>query len=364
MLLPVIALVAQVSWQAVREGRTPDSIPFTQILDVTTDAAGQRAYIYDAALKQIRIVDIAGEQVGAFGRGGQGPGEFGQVFRLGWYADTLWVMDPPHRVHYFSRDGKLHRTFATTNVTLGATVVGGTLVKERVAPLPGVTQSEGIATTMRFIIAHHTNPGVRKVADLYEFVRPIMVQAVVGGQRATMYRAQPLRDDPLFLPDRDGRHLFIVYRRAVRDAPHTFQVIKLTLEGDTVFSRRYPYHPRPLDTKAFEAEVRGLQQTILTQQPGRRTLVEIKDLEKEVYRPFHWPAVEQAVIGRDGSIWLKRETGIRTAAYLVLSAAGEPAGRVELPAGDRLVEADGQRVWTIAKDAEDVPFVAWYRLRR
>jgi hypothetical protein len=110
MLIPVVALLAQTSWQAVREGRSPDSIPFTQIIDVTTDATGQLAYILDGALKQIRIVGIDGNQRGAFGRGGQGPGEFAQAFRLGWYADTLWVMDPPNRLHFFSPSGKRYRT--------------------------------------------------------------------------------------------------------------------------------------------------------------------------------------------------------------------------------------------------------------
>lgn len=105
-----------------------------------------------------------------------------------------------------------------------------------------------------------------------------------------------------------GRHLIIVFRRAGREAPHAFQVIKLTLDGDTVFSRRYPYQPRPLDTRTFGAKITELQQVILTQQTGRRTLVERDELAKEVYRPVHWPTVEQVVIGRDGTTWLKRES--------------------------------------------------------
>lgn len=358
------ALLGQVPWQAVREGRTADTISFTIIRDVTTDLRGERIFAFDARLNRVVITNHSGAQVGTIGRPGDGPGEFARVRWLGWRGDTLTVVEVPNRLHYFSPAGRVYRTITTppVGIVYSAAPDGFLLLESKVDP----SQPQGDGIIHPYRVSHHAGTRVRNVAQFLSFVRPLQVRASINGTAGTTYQEEPFRDDELARVDREGKHVFIVDRRTSNEGPHTFRIVKLSHSGDTVFARRYPYRPVSLDRGAVDAKIDELVGTIRTQSSKSLTVVERGDLAKEIYRPFHLPPVEQILVGRDGTIWLKRESlpTSKTSAYLVLSPKGEPIGSVRLPAKEQLVEANRQRVWTIAKDEDDVPFVVWYRLKR
>jgi hypothetical protein len=362
----ILAFDSQAPRIPTPEGRTSELSEITDIGDVTTSPDGKLMFLLEGREGRVLIFDRGGRQVGAFGRLGEGPGELARASRLGWRADTLWVMSPPDRLHFFRHDGTLVRTVMVPPGSIGATASGGLIIRDREVTLNPRTPPRDQAVRNTFAISHREGSSTRRVAGLYESVRPIQVAIRVDGRPGTGFQNQPFRDDPLYVPDRDGHHLIVVLRGASPDPPHTFQVIQLALTGDTVFSRTYSYPPQPIDRKLVQDRVTEIERVIreASRQASRSITWDRAEFERGIYRPPHVPAVESAVIGRDGTIWLKRDaaSGGRNARYQVLSRNGDPVAIVELPATERLVEVHADRVYTIATDEDDVPFARWYRI--
>ncbi len=73
------------------EGEGPEV--FGQVWDVEIDDTG-RLYVLDRLEKEVRVCDDSGSFGLAFGREGEGPGEFENPFGLAWdSAGSLWVVD-------------------------------------------------------------------------------------------------------------------------------------------------------------------------------------------------------------------------------------------------------------------------------
>ncbi len=82
---------------------------FSVVADLEVDDGG-RIYVLDADLRRISIYDSAGSFITAFGRRGEGPGEFEAPISLHWGADTLVVWDRgQRRLSYFDRQARLLR---------------------------------------------------------------------------------------------------------------------------------------------------------------------------------------------------------------------------------------------------------------
>lgn len=71
----------------------PGPEEFGRINSVALDRRG-RLYVADAQAREIRVFDPGGSFLATWGRSGEGPGEFGAPYSLGWLGDTLAVLDP------------------------------------------------------------------------------------------------------------------------------------------------------------------------------------------------------------------------------------------------------------------------------
>lgn len=66
-----------------------------------------RILVADADAREIRVFGPDGEFVERWGRPGEGPGEFGSLYSLGWIGDTLAVLDPgAGRIGLFDDGGR------------------------------------------------------------------------------------------------------------------------------------------------------------------------------------------------------------------------------------------------------------------
>jgi hypothetical protein len=73
------------------------------------------------------------------------------------------------------------------------------------------------------------------------------------------------------------------------------------------------------------------------------------------YRPPALPPVSSLLLGRDGSVWLRREnTGAKESAWWVLDVDGALYGSVAFPANASLLAAERGRVWAMVFDSLDV----------
>ncbi|MEX1184341.1 MAG: 6-bladed beta-propeller, partial [Gemmatimonadota bacterium] len=76
-----------------------------RIRSVIADEDGN-VYVADNIAGEIRVFDEAGMHVSSFGRKGEGPGEFKDLYSLAWLGSEIAAMDPGNaRIGLFTRDG-------------------------------------------------------------------------------------------------------------------------------------------------------------------------------------------------------------------------------------------------------------------
>jgi hypothetical protein len=107
--------------------------------------------------------------------------------------------------------------------------------------------------------------------------------------------------------------------------------------------------------------MRKVLETMVARVPGG-TAFQRGDRSPTPPVPAFFPPVSAAVVGRDGTIWLRGpEAGGRTVEWTVLTPDGEPRARVRLPAASQVRHAAHDHLWAVEHDADGVPFVVRYR---
>lgn len=97
---------------------------------------------------------------------------------------------------------------------------------------------------------------------------------------------------------------------------------------------------------------------------GAPTPARAEELAREsLYLPAYHPPVSQLLLGRDGSMWLKREGhSADSVDWLVLSPQGEVVGTVTTPLTLSIQAAEMERVWGMETDELDVPYLVRYAI--
>lgn len=366
-------LVAQVQtpWRVVRDVRVaiydgPGALTSVSGLTVGRDG---RVYVSQPQEGIVRVYDARGRFLRKIGRSGEGPGEFERPSRLGWRGDTLWVGDSPQaRISLFRQDGSYVRsiTFTQTGpITGGRPNVPGSLLADGSVLgmwLPPMYVLAGpnavVEPLVRFSPRGDPIGVLGRRQRRQEFVR------VRSGTSST-YFAQPFSDSPLTAVAPDGSGLVIVTRTAATSRIRaSFSVRRVHYSGRTTFERAYPYAPRPLTGDAVESVVNkhagGMQEAKFRTPPEASARRLIRDA---LYRPGYLTPVTDVVLGRDGTIWLRREaTGGAAFEWQVLDAAGRSVGRVSLPSKLAVQYADRTQVWGVELDKLDVPTLVRFRV--
>lgn len=181
-----------------------------------------------------------------------------------------------------------------------------------------------------------------------------------------MFTRQPYGDGPLwgFFDDENS---YAVLRR---DAPTTveeaaFHLEKISVGGDTVFSREYRFAPVPLEpmeadsvldsnvNRWAEAGVLGGVARGRLEEWARRTL----------YRPPFKTPISQMVLANGGGFWLRgRSEPTRLTEWYYLDPSGIPLGRIELPANLQVFEATAETLWGTERDDLDVSYLVRYQV--
>lgn len=87
------------------------------------------------------------------------------------------------------------------------------------------------------------------------------------------------------------------------------------------------------------------------------------ELARAIVRPRYLPAVSEATIGGDGTIWLRRSAVPgRTVEYLVLGRDGAAAETITVAKAERTVEARGSTVWAKSVDPDGTAVIRVYSL--
>ena len=343
----------------------------TRPLAVAEDGTIAVAQMQDAV---VRFFGPDGEFLTEIGGRGEGPGEFVQVWRLGWMGgDTLWAYDQGLRrftlidpdlsyVRYIhvpngarpgpALDGRFP-SFST--VFGGALYADGSVYGEMGGPTqPGFGEHEAGMTTYGRIAEDGT------ILSYFQFSSGFSASDAIEiptDQGVLLMSASffPSPERPLLRLSDDGTHM--AYLRVAQDGPDagTFEVIlEDVLASDTLYVRRYAYDRAPISAAMADSllddRVEGMDPQMVG--PYRRG----------VQIPEEFPPIDNVEMAEDRSLWIRLHETEEGVPYRIHDPTGEPIGSVVVPPNVRINTIKGDRVWAIERDEFDVETVVRYRI--
>jgi hypothetical protein len=346
-----------------------DTSLFSEINDFEVDAAN-RIWAYDYQGRRMFLFDTAGKLVRRVGRQGSGPGEFSSGNGIVALADTgIAMLDAQNsRVSFFASNGDFRTSFS---VPSGFSTSNG-LMTDRSHTLflrrPVTPAREGEILGRMGLVRLRTDgafgdslapPDLPVPRDTYLAVSP---DGRGRSSTASSYAPNYFWDwhpDGFFVAAHGGRYEIVIERRGAKPV---------------VIRRSAP--PVPLLPDERTEEMERITWSMRQTQPG-----------------WTWPGpgIAEAkapltglFIARDGNIWVRvataseripedelappRENGppvrhFRTpAVYEVFSPDGRFLGRVPMPPRTTVVQADGENLWGIMRDADDLPSIVRFRV--
>lgn len=331
-----------------------------------------RIYTLHTRESMIRVHGGDGEPVATIGGPGEGPGEFQNPRRMGLVGDTLWVLDSgTYRFSLFGLDGAL---LGSRRVRVRPGERGRKVGPPRPDGLlrDGTIYGSPPAWSRLVATGELTEVPVLRMSGEGEVGDTIAVRSTRNTTWAILtddfgfFSRQPFSDTELINLSPYALELVRVERTAATAAdPDTFRVTKLTLRGDTVFTRGYAYLPQPVGAALVDSLVEEIGRRFeemaprfgSAPAPGRA----MEMVRETLYRPDFHPPVSRLLLGRDGTVWLRREDLPGDSIdWTLLAPNGEPIGTVAVPKRVTVQAADRQHIWGMMRDELDVPYIVRY----
>jgi len=364
--LPVTPLAAQAParWTLSAELRIGEDgdIAWSRIAHVAPAPDGG-VVVAEAMPPMVYRFDARGTLLHRVGRQGAGPGEYQMIGGVGFVGDTLWVSDArQRRIVLFDAAGRpagLLSGFDRVAMGPGVTVWPGRLLSGDRALSMTETNSASIASGEATRLPHVllTRRGqVRDTIAWTAFGNSQLALALSSTQR--MFTAQPFSDGPLVSMATTAERAYIVDRRAptaARGATYGITAVRFT--GDTLWSRRYPFEPVALPRTAVDSAIQRMSLVVGGQQVPAATVREA------LYAPPFRTPFGQALAATDGSLWLRRGDAVAKP-YWVHDPSGTLVATVDVPTRVTLYAVNGDVAWGVELDADDVPTIVRYRVRR
>jgi hypothetical protein len=310
----------------------------------------QSIYLLSPTQPSILQYDARGVLRRRIGRAGGGPGEFGRPVAMGWRGDTLWVADQSlRRVQFFSANGRLIRTRSGDRWGLLVPLADGSYLAGRgialdAAQAPVIRLSADLkradtVATLRW----RALPQLRIPTGSGSFI--------VGAARFTdrAERVVAPRGDAIYLIEPDPNPTA---------RPAAIRVRALEPSGRLRWDKRIPYKPVPLSHRRFEEAVEGLASG---HDGGGR--IDRGAVRKAMTRPEFLPALAQSLVATNGDLWLRweQDSDVRPE-WTVLDRQGRIKGGYRFPAGVNPLRIDGDRVYAVITDSDDLPELVRYRM--
>jgi hypothetical protein len=318
----------------------------------------------------IRYFDANGASLGTFGRRGQGPGEFQQVVRLTWIADTLVVSDQINRrLTSITPDRKLVRTIPWLSAVSMPSRSANDAPRFRVgfprmryadgSQLLSVTVAVGSPTPdwpggekpgVPIIRVDSTGAFQRLVAWSPRQPCDIPWDAGSGMGSGTMpvpFCAQVIEE---VAPD--GSRMLLAFPET--GAAPSFRVVALGATGDTLFARSFRYQPvsisRSVRDSARATRARGSQSQ--------------REAAARLPIPESYPPVARVIAGRDETSWIELYVAGGGRLWHVVDATGAVIGKVAMPPDNQLMVVSRSALWAIETDADGLQHIVRYRVTR
>lgn len=304
--------------------------------------------------RQVLVYSRDGLLERVLGRPGSGPGEFASIGAAGLLADTLWVYD---RVA-----DRTTRFLPRTGDRVGTTRVG-----LRLPEWPGGGEVLALLADGSFLVQgrysitgllQRATPSVVPVARVTAAGR--LLQAIgaldltgwafsvkVGG--GEIQGVQPFRAVDRVAAALDGSRFALVSLGS-----DSVSVTMYDAAGGRLFERALPLVGDQLTAARADSGTKHLGGPFLTFTSGT------------IVRPERLPAVSQAIVGTDGSLWLELDPpviGRSATRWAVLSPSGVQVDTVTMPTARQLVRPMAGAYWAVEVDSLDVPRASRYAFR-
>jgi hypothetical protein len=331
----------------------------------------------------IRVFDARGRYLRSIGRRGQGPGEFARAFTLfATVADTLIAYDLNGWALVFFRDDGTHlRTIPIDSIgssrrrPLAVAYLGNNRVFSKIEYY-GAQGSANLSDSTVYLLTETSGRVVTRLGVLGPV--PSSSPAGAGWQPATAARAAESRVmalfamRPRFLEDNFGR-------RGLMLQPHTvfggsadqFRLVAVTRDG-IASQRVYTMPAVQFGASDREELVKLVLMSIAytdsisasrargrfsSLPPRGETEAQVRAAVSRMGVP---PAVQHAIAGADGSLWIMSLRHRQV--WTVFNPAGAVAYTVRLPLEARVMRVTQDRFWAVTADGNGLPIITRNRV--
>lgn len=369
---PAARLVKQI---AIGDESVPGGL--TRVGNVLVGPGG-RVYVEQPQDNVIRMFDSTGTYVKNIGGKGQGPGETGFLFGIGFVGDTLWSLDLlARRFAFFSADGAYQSTLSPPpiidvavtghGVTITATtpLAGGSLL------FAGYSYGGRIETNLMPPVARVVGTREGRVLDTIALTDSLG-RGSFGFASGTR---QSFTADPAFAPlvDRsdliavEGRGLwFAVARRSDCGSQARYVVARISLQRDTLW-RTTVECPRVSVPRNFVDSVVAANKERVVRTMSVAPGYAEAQIRPKIGNVSSFTPLRALHVGNDGSIWLRPFVAPGDSIEVWVRAdapAGAPQQFTLPPRAQLKVVIDASRIWVLEHDADDLPTLVRYRVMR
>lgn len=333
---PVDAVPEYVLIPEQRIGSHDGPIALSYVGGIT--ASGSMIFVTQPAQGEVWAITAADQRVNLLGRKGGGPGEFRQPRSIGLNGDTLWIADnPARRITLLTPSGELLHTIGLAQPAgiIGRSPDGGVIgtlggPPDRPLPIVRFDASGTLVDTLAFLVSP----------------RPAVFHLTSGAGGVHIFN--PFSHTPLAVADNAAAGLVIVRM----DGPPDREVTVTWLGGRRAeASVGVNITPIEITNADWNAMFRGVH-------PQFRT----PDMIKGIPRPKDWVPVNRAVVASNGDVWLGAAVEGRDTRWLIVNSRRGVIGQTSTPHRIVLHHIDGDDVWGVDLDEDDVPYVVRYRL--
>jgi hypothetical protein len=313
------------------------------------------------ASQRVLAFDSTGKKLSAFGRAGDGPGEFRNLLDIYWLEGHIVAFDAgSSRVSWFTEGGELLESRRVQpDPHSGAAMHASPRVPLGNGDFVGVVRQDlpdGRLIQNRVRLIYMDGSGNDSILDQFpEVGRHVRTE---GG----IWLPVPMVPGARYAADPRGSAVVVVHQYAPQSEDSgIFRVRKIRGDGRLVFSRTYRYTPSPIPGAYVEGLVEKQRDAI------QRLGLSTGEVERLIsrYSPDFFTPISDVLAGADGSIWLRRQTEDADSVWWwVLNERGDLVARLHLPEGIRIRYVDAETVWGIELDSLGVNYLVKYRIVR
>ena len=315
------------------------------------------------------------------GRRGSGPGEFMFPHRVGWHADTLWIVDSQlRRFTFTSPEGELVRT---SNIPRWAeSGAADTTTPPRLArTIMPLSDGSFLAASSPYFTSGMADWVIRQsqvaidgapAGDVYSRVQADqdVVQVLArttadrsvwsmeltsGGMAGGHY---PFANPEVVRSDPQGEYLAVVRSHVDGEVVGILRVVLLRTSGDTIYDRRYPFAAQRIPSSAADSAIAAGE--------ARWRDLGLPEVaaafRRRAYIPEVFPPVTTVALGTSGEVWIGTRHEPESDLYMILDPAGELIGHVKVPANAVIHAVSDGSFWTVEFDPLEIPSVVRYAI--